>query len=82
MSEKIDTSKFSSVEDVDNALIDRNNNYVRKAKLYDQIKQSKNDSNSGYREQLKEIKEQMDEEMAAIDVLKDHKKLIEAKIEQ
>jgi uncharacterized FlaG/YvyC family protein len=79
MAEQVDTSKLTSIDDVDNALIGRHESYVRKAKLYDQIKQSKNDSNAAYREQLKEIKEQMDEEMGAIGTLMEYRKIVEAK---
>lgn len=74
----IDTSSLTSVELVQQAIVEQNENYVRKAKLHDQIKQSKNDTNASYREQLKEIKEDMDEQMAQISALNDHLKLVSA----
>ncbi len=74
--EVVDTTKLTSIELVDAALCTFKDDYVRKAKHHDTIKEAKNDIAASYREQLKEIKEELDGLMANIRSLEDHRKLI------
>ncbi len=76
--EIVDTTSLTSLELVDSALCVYKDNYVTKAKLFDQVREAKNDLAASYREQLKVIKEELDGLMANIRSLEDHRKLINA----
>lgn len=76
--EVVDTSKLTSMELVDGALCDYKDKYVAKSKFFDIQKEAKNDIAASYREQLKEIKEELDGLMSNIKALEDHRKLVNA----
>lgn len=76
--EKVDTSKFTSLELVEAALCEHKNVYVAKTQFFDKINQSKKDIAGSYRDQLKDIKDEMNEMMANITALEAHRTLINA----
>src|SRR4051812_35128460 len=76
--EEVDTSKLTSMDLVDGALCQHRELFASKYKFMEQIRQAKNDSAASYREQLKQIKEELDGQMANIKALESHQKLINA----
>lgn len=76
--ELVDTSKLTSMELVDGAICQYKDLFFKKENFYNQIKDAKNQSNLSFREQLKEIKEELDTLRTNVQSLEDHKKLVNA----
>lgn len=69
-----DYEKLGSVEEIDDLMVQHKDTLCRKDKLEMQIKQTKKDTNADFNEQLKELAEEREHEVAVIDALLDAKK--------
>lgn len=73
---EIDYSEFQTDEDTAQELEKRKSSLHRLVKLSEQTKEQKKEMAAGYNETLKELKEQIDHEVAAIDGLTAHRKTL------
>lgn len=76
--QKVDTAQFTSLELVEAALCEHKNIYVAKTQFFDKMNQAKKDIAASYRDQLKDIKDEMNDMMSNITALEAHRILINA----
>jgi len=74
--EKIDYSKFKTVEEVEVEVIKHKDTVTRKVRQQLNIKDEKKTANAAYNEQLKEIEEEIDFEIKTLDALNDRKRVL------
>lgn len=72
--------KISTVSECEELIAEHKDILVRKDKTEFQIKQSKKEANAAHNEQLKELAEEREHELAVIDALVDRKKQLEAAV--
>ncbi len=75
-----DYEALTTIEEIDELLLDHKESLVRKDKIEYQIKETKRETNKDLNEQLKELKEEREHEMGVIDALMDRKKQILASV--
>ncbi len=73
---EIDYSDFQTDDETATELDKRKSALARLVKLSEQTKQEKKDMAAGFNDTLKELKEQIDHELAAIDGLTAHRKTL------
>jgi hypothetical protein len=71
---------LTTVEEIEELLVEHKEKLVGKDKLEYQIKETKRETNADLNEQLKELKQEREHEMGVIDALYDRKKQILASV--
>lgn len=74
--EKLDYEKFKSVEDVETEIAKHKDTVIRKVRQQINIKDEKKEANAAYNEQLKEVEEEIDNEIKTLDALNDRKRVL------
>jgi hypothetical protein len=74
--EKLDYEKFKSVEDVETEISKHKDTVIRKVRQQINIKDEKKEANAAYNEQLKEVEEEIDNEIKTLDALNDRKRVL------
>lgn len=76
--EQFDTDGFTTSSAIELAIIDHKDTLHRKVKIKEQAKEAKKEAAAAYREQIKELDEEIDFELGAIDSLIDRLKTLPA----
>ncbi len=69
-----DYEALTTIDEIDELLLEHKENLVRKDKVEYQIKETKRETNKDLNEQLKELREEREHEMGVIDALYETKK--------
>ncbi len=80
LKEPIDTEKFTTTKDAENALESHKDTLCRKVKQQLQVKDAKKEAMGAYNEQLKELNEEIDHEIGVLDSLTDRVRVLSKKL--
>lgn len=79
MSDTLDYSKLKNTDEVESEVLKCKDTIYRKTKLLSSIKDQKKDANAAYNEQIKEIQEEIQAELDAVEALNQRSKDLKVK---